>query len=447
MPTLDQMDAAFFFLETLFSPFLVPGVVVSEWLSLWQGFKIMLRRVRNWKSALGLFSFLSSFLLTKRSLFSVQIALLLLLLSAVLGEREHMCRTRSVTEIQGASAGRIVWTPRVRRGSATSSTFFPAAEYAGILNTQVGFPNMIPCVMTPAEDGQTTFKADRSATTKNIMPGSLECKDATGVRVESLRDVRGEVIIVAHGDPMEARLTLGYGKLGDQSRESFSPDELANLLIESGLPCDATQVTLLIVRGGLRVSDTGAARRYAELYRKMTVAKNAGDQNGFELYQNEWAMLGMRQRSARVYEANADIGRAEIPAVVELTMALRDRGLIHVQVKGVRAEVKMRLNRSGGSGGAYRGLEVYVTTKDLATGQCAKSKNAETCVDDLLAPCDQCLLANAKSGRSWTTRLSECHTKLSTSHPDAAKICGVTHRPISDKWFFSVDSKRLPNQQ
>jgi len=70
---------------------------------------------------------------------------------------------------------------------------------------------------------------------------------------------------------------VGFGPKGDFNRRHYTPDELAELLVEEGLACDTKRVTLVVLSGGLHMADAEANNRYVDLYRKMAIAKNNED--------------------------------------------------------------------------------------------------------------------------------------------------------------------------
>lgn len=75
--------------------------------------------------------------------------------------------------------------------------------------------------------------------------------------------------MVGHGNGQEPRLDIAFGAGGNVERTSFGPEELADLLIEDGLACDHAKVTLLLVQGGMALSNQQVNKRYIELYRKV----------------------------------------------------------------------------------------------------------------------------------------------------------------------------------
>jgi hypothetical protein len=353
--------------------------------------------------------------------------------------------------MDAASTSRVVWTPAIRKQSLTSNTFFAASEFAGVLNSQRGLSNVLPCVMAPAEEegGETTFNAQKDAD-GNVVPGGVTCVDATGRQVQNLKDVKGEILIVAHGNAMYPKLDIGFGADGTELRESFTADEVANMLVQDGLACDHHQITLIIVRGGLRLSDDDVKMRYLEIYKKIEFARRAKNKDLLEDEKNEWAALAMRQRSPNVFENNDDIGKQEVPFAVNLAFSLKQKGFLDIRVNSFKSEMKARLGSKQPT--RYGGLKLFITTKDVTERYCKhrKSKLArEKCVDNLMAPCDNCLLTIAGQG-TFEERVASCRETLRQSKDKydrkAAKICRVETKPVRFKDMFSVHSSKLPGQ-
>jgi len=377
---------------------------------------------------------------------------LALLCVALVAAREGIvqCRTRTAQDLQSASQARVVWTPFVRKGAQVANTFFNAAEFAGVLGNGQGLPDVAPCVMAKAESegGQTTFRAVRGGVIQSsAFPESFECSDGAGVRVASLRDVAGEVLIVGHGNSNEPRLDVAFGPAGDMHRESFTPDELAELLVEEGLACDHQQVTVLIVQGGLRLTKEGANRRLIELTRRIKAAR--GNKKVLEELQADWSALSMRQRDPDVFENNDNIGARDVPFVALLANALASRGFLNVRVSGFRGEVLPRMGRSPTNPGPYQGLKMYVTASMLAENLCQARPDLDqhACEDSLLAPCDECMLSLSKTGASYLKRAKHCRTKLlrssNVADRNSAQACGAEAQYASSKWLFSVKSNEV----
>jgi hypothetical protein len=389
--------------------------------------------------------------------------MMIVLLFSVLGlglglgleEGAAKCRTRSAADLKSASEARAVWTPHVRMGSMTANTFFAAAEFAGLMGDGRGLENTLPCVLSAPEEkgGQTTFRPVRGGiTSHDAFPESFQCVDPEShAVVRTLRDVVGEIFIVGHGDGNEPRLDIAYGPRGQVSRTSFGPEELADRLIEDGLACDHTHVTLLLVQGGTALSKQQVNRRYIELYRKIRspVAQNQRDQ---ETLRGEWGSLAMRQRDPDLWENNANVAKREIAFVTLLTQALTQRGLMEVEVTGFRGEVLPRIGRHPTNPGPYRGLKMYITSGMLAESFCTDEPNSEArqkCVDDLVAPCDQCMLQLASTGKSFLQRSKICQQRLLANPKTrlSAQTCGAEAAYATKQWIYSVHSSEVYEDQ
>lgn len=104
------------------------------------------------------------------------------------------------------------------------------------------------------------------------------------------------------------------------------------------------------------------------------------------------------------WENNANVATREIAFVALLAQALTQRGLMNVEVTGFRGEVLSRLGRNPRNPGPYKGLKLYVTSGMIAESFCKKEPNSEArqlCVDKLVAPCDECMLQLASTGKSF----------------------------------------------
>jgi hypothetical protein len=284
-------------------------------------------------------------------------------------------------------------------------------------------------------------------------PESFDCSDSAGVRISSLRDVAGEVLIVGHGNSDEPRLDVAFGPKGNTHRESFTPDELAELLVQEGLSCDHKQVTVLIVQGGLRLSRAGANRRLIELTRRIKAARARGNKKVTEELQADWSALSMRLRDPDVYENNDNIGARDAPFVALLASALASRGFLNVRVSGFRGEVLPRMGKNPTNDGPYRGLKMYVTASMLAESLCRERPDLDLheCEDALLAPCDECMLALSKTGASYMKRAKHCRTKLLRSDDiadrNSAQACGAEAEYAQPKWLFTVKSDEVKFQE
>jgi len=335
----------------------------------------------------------------------------------------------------------------VRKSSLVSNTFFNAAEFAGLIQDGVVLPDVLRCVFTSPErrGGESTFHAVRGGITNDAFPEPMECTDSkTKKKVANLRDVQGEVLIVGHGNAMYPRLELAFGPKGNLERESFTADEIADLLVQNGLACDHKLVTVLVVQGGQRITTAGANRRFIELFRKMRFAQNEEQANTFRA---EWGALAMRMRDPNTFENNANIPKREIPFIAMLANSLRERGFLNITVQGFRGEVLSRLGRNPTNPGPYSGLKMFITASNLAQGLCRSQttgKDRRKCVDDLMAPCDSCLLSSAKNGKSFVERLSDCRTQLAAGpNKDSAQVCGIEAQYANSQWMFSVNSESL----
>ncbi len=283
-------------------------------------------------------------------------------------------------------------------------------------------------------------------------PESIDCQDERGTRVSNLRDVRGEILIVGHGNAAEPRLDIAFGNAGTTERESFTPDEMAELLVENGLACDHKQITILQVQGGLRLSKQGANKRFIELYRKMQAAK--GDASEEAELRGDWGALAMRARDPDVFENNDNIADKDIPFVAMLASALATRGYLGITVSGFRGEVLSRLGARPTNPGPYSGLKVYVTAGMLAESLCStEASHTEKirCQDQLLAPCDECLLKSSKSKAGFLKRAKHCQrVLLKSSNPTtrrAAQVCGAEAAYATKQWLFSVNSNEVKDTE
>ena len=299
------------------------------------------------------------------------------------------------------------------------------------------------------EGGQSTFRAVRGGVIqKAAFPESFDCTDRAGLRIASLRDVRGEVLIVGHGNANEPRLDVAFGPKANMHRESFTADELAEMLVQEGLACDHKQITVLMVQGGLRLSRAGANKRLIEMTRRIKAARRKGDTKVLEELQADWSALSMRQRDPDVFENNDNIGARDVPFVALLANALASRGFLDVRVSGFRGELLPRMSRSPFSG-PYAGIKVYVTASMLAENLCkeARAVNGHECEDALLAPCDECMLSLTQTGASFMKRAAHCRTKLLASprvaDRNSAQACGAEAQFATTQWLFSVQSRSV----
>ena len=290
---------------------------------------------------------------------------------------------------------------------------------------------------------QSAFRAVRGGViSDSAFPEAMECSDAKGVRVDSLRDVTGEVLVVGHGNANEPRLDIAFGPAGTRERQSLTADELAEMLVDNGLACDHEKVTLLIVQGGLRIGKPGADKRYMELLRKMRATKNEHEK---ELLKHEWGGIAMRQRNPNVFENNDDIHQREIPFVAEVSRALSERGFLNVKVGSFRAEVLGRLGSNPTNPGPYQGLKVYVTASMLAAQQCKAEQGVKKfqCIDNLMAPCDACLMKPEMQSLKFGERCKACQLELLKSPKDSAsaQICGAEALYASSDWYYEIAAK------
>lgn len=356
------------------------------------------------------------------------------------------CRTRSADEIAKASTGRVVFSPAVRKGSAVSNTFFASAEFAGLLGDKRSLKNVLPCIVTPAEKvgSSTTFIASTTGISDEIIPASHDCFDDNGVEIKTLKDVAGELFIVVHGHPKFPRVELGFGPGGIEGRKMYSPDEMAELLVKEGLACDQRKITLIILTGGMELSKASVDKRYIELYRKMQATKKESEH--IDLI-NQWGDLAIRAKDPKTFEQNIDIEEEAAPFATLLAVALHQRGFLDATVTGFRAPVRTRIGLNPTNPGPYAGLQVQINAKRLATRYCktvAKTvPEIQDCVDKLLAPCDECMLANANTPLNYVQRLAACRKTLrkgNRAQKRSASICKAHTAFVTSKWTFSVHS-------
>jgi hypothetical protein len=284
---------------------------------------------------------------------------------------------------------------------------------------------------------------------KQTLPESTQCVDPDGLRVSSLRNVKGEILIVGHGNSKGPLLDIGFAN-GNLDRESFSADEIAEMLVEQDLSCDHKRITVLIMQGGLSLSRAEASRRIVELTRRIRTVK--GDTKELEELQVELSSVAMRQRDPDVFENNNDIGARNAPFVAMLANALASRGFLDISVSGFRGEVLPHLDRIRNNPGPYNGLRVYVTSGMLAKGVCKKKSTNQarrTCEDELLAPCDECLLSSM-AGASFSKRLKHCRRKLlrsaSSTERKSAQVCGAEAQDVTEELIFTVKSDEVKNE-
>jgi len=352
------------------------------------------------------------------------------------------CRTRTIEEISASSSERVVFTPFVREGSSISNTFYAAAEFAGILGDKHSLSNVAPCVVTASEHGETTFIAATGGISKSILPISSTCTDSNGVGIKTLRDVSGEIFIVAHAHAVLPRLEIGFGNGGTEDRQQISPDELAELLLDNGLACDHKQITLIVLSGAQALSSPAVNKRYIELYREMQLAT---DEDEKITLRNEWAMLALRARDPQIYDSNINLEAQTIPFAAMLAIALNQRGYADVQVTGFNGPVRSRIGNEPTNSGLYEGLQIEINSKRLAHDVCAKkSKKARKisdCVDRLLSICDDCMLESDGS-KSYSERLSDCRNQLresgSKNNIAASGICGTKLEYVTSKWIYTI---------
>lgn len=355
------------------------------------------------------------------------------------------CSTRSTEEIDHASSSSVVFTPFVRRSGLTSNTFFAAAEFAGVLNDGVALPDVAKCVLaTPEHDGkESTFNAIRSVD-KNVIPSAAECHGADNKAIHTLKDVKGNVFIIGHGNGRHPRFEIGFGAGGNTEHESFSPDELADLLVQNGLSCEHAKITLVFVRGGMSISKSASSQRYVELYRRMHAARSNDD---ITEATEEWGDLALQVRDPLTFEAVFDASSQETPFITLLGLALRERGYMNVEVAGFRGEIDNRLLKSAPNAGPYAGLQVYATPRLLAFQGCKIIKDhhaREKCVQRLVSPCEECMIENPKG--PFLARINKCRTKLAKGNKaqkNSSTICMVESVPASEEWTFSISTDSL----
>jgi len=235
-------------------------------------------------------------------------------------------------------------------------------------------------------------------------------------------------------------LEVGFGNAGTEERHQFSPDELAELLLDSGLACDHKQITLIVLSGAQALASPAVNKRYIELYREMQVATNEEEK---ATLRNEWAMLALRAKDPQIYDSNASLEAQAIPFAAMLAMALNQRGYIDVQVTGFNAPVRSRIGDKPTNPGLYEGLQVELNSKHLAHIACARNggKKVSQCVDRLLSICDDCMLESDES-KSYTERLSDCRNQLTESgikrNIEAAAICRTKLDYVSSRYIYSI---------
>lgn len=144
---------------------------------------------------------------------------------------------------------------------------------------------------------------------------------------------------------------------------------------------------------------------------------------------------------------------------------------MNVEVTGFRGEVLTRLGRHPRNPGPYRGLKLYVTSGMLAESFCKDEPTSEArqlCVDRLVAPCDECMLTLASTGKSFLEvrhgrrkrsllsnrvlngllfffpqRSKICQRRLLARAETrlSAQTCGAEAAYATKQWIYSVRSK------